>query len=67
MIPEPCYTELEGDRLVGAIAANLASLNEIIAEMTAVVSDDPQFITIVREQLREHSHRLGFSFQGDRP
>jgi hypothetical protein len=59
------HTELSGERLVGAIAANLASLNEIMAEMTAVVSDDPGFATLVREALREHSHALGFSFQGD--
>jgi hypothetical protein len=65
MAPDRRYTELSGDRLVDAIAANLASLNEIIAEMTAVVSDDPEFAALVRETLRDHSHALGFSFMGD--
>jgi hypothetical protein len=54
-----------GDQLAAAIAANLATLNEIIAELTVVVSDDPQFAALVRETLRDHSHALGFSFQGD--
>lgn len=47
------------------IAANLASLNEIIAELTAKVSDDPEFTAMVRELLREHSHALGYQFQGE--
>lgn len=65
MAPDHRYTELSGDRLVGAIAANLASLNEIVAEMTAVVSGDPEFIALVRRTLRDHSHALGFKFEGD--
>lgn len=48
-----------------AVRANLASLNEIMAEMTAVASDDPDFATLVRDLLRDHSHALGFEFQGD--
>jgi hypothetical protein len=48
-----------------AVAANLASLNEIVAEMTARFSDDPEFTTMVRELLRGHSHALGFRFQDD--
>jgi hypothetical protein len=48
-----------------AVAANLASLNEIVAEMTARVSGDPEFTTMVRELLRGHSHALGFRFQDD--
>ena len=48
------------------VSANLASLNEIIAEMTAVVSKDPDFITIVRGVLRDHSWSLGFEFHGQR-
>jgi hypothetical protein len=63
--PDPRFTEAEGDRLVKAIAANLAGLNEIIAEMTAKVSDDPVFTELVRRTLRDHSHAIGFSFQGD--
>lgn len=65
MAPDRRYTELAGEQLADAIAANLASLNEIIAELTAVVSDDPEFAVLVRETLREHSHLIGFSFQGD--
>jgi len=63
--PEPRFTEAEGDRLVKAIAANLAILNEIMAELTAVVSVDHQFTALVRETLRDHSHALGFTFQGE--
>lgn len=48
-----------------AAFANLASLNDIIAEMTARVSDDPEFTAMVRELLRGHSRALGFQFQGD--
>jgi hypothetical protein len=45
--------------------ANLSSLNDIIAEMTAKVSDDPEFTSMVRELLRGHSRSLGYHFQGD--
>jgi hypothetical protein len=48
------------------IAANLASLNEIIAEMTAKVSDDPEFTRGVKELLGDHSAALGYEFQGRR-
>jgi hypothetical protein len=65
MTPDRRHTELSGERLADAIAANLASLNEIMAELTAVVSDDPRFSALVRETLRDHSHAIGFSFQGD--
>jgi hypothetical protein len=58
-------TEAPGDSRLDAVAANLASLNEIIAEMTARVSDDPEFTAMTRELLRGHSHALGFQFQGD--
>lgn len=65
MTPDRRYTELSGERLVDAIAANLASLNEIIAELTAVRAVSPGFTALVRETLRDHSHAIGFSFQGD--
>jgi hypothetical protein len=54
-------------RHLDEIRANLASLNEIIAEMTAVVSTDPEFTGMVRGVLRDHSWKLGFSFQGQEP
>lgn len=50
-----------------AMAANLASLNEIVAELTAVVAGDPDFAQLVRNTLRDHSHKLGFQFQGEPP
>jgi hypothetical protein len=50
-----------------AVKRNLASLNEIIAEMTAKVSDDPAFTAMTRDILRDHSWELGYEFQGERP
>ena len=49
-----------------AIRKNLASLNEIMAEMVAAVSPDPEFVTMVRGVLRDHNWELGFEFQGER-
>jgi len=46
------------------IAANLASINEIVSELTATVSPDPDFAELVRTLLRDHSWSLGFEFQG---
>jgi hypothetical protein len=60
--PWPCATaSLDG------IKANLASLNEIIAEMTAAVSHEAEFTEMVRGVLRDHSWKLGFTFQGQEP
>jgi len=66
--PARPVTAAPGDasRLDAALAS-LASLNEIVAELTAKVSDDPEFSAMVRELLRGHSHSIGFSFQGDQP
>jgi hypothetical protein len=61
----PVPAETVGDSRLDAVAANLASLNEIIAELTVKVSDDPEFVSMVRELLRGHSHALGFRFQDD--
>jgi len=46
---------------------NLASLNEIMAEVVKAVSADPSFVTETRSVLRNHSHAIGFEFQGQRP
>lgn len=48
-----------------AVAANLASLNEIVTELTAAVSDDPDFVAMVRELLRGHSYALGYRPHGE--
>ncbi len=48
------------------IKVNLASLNEIIAEMVFVVGKDQGFNEMVRNTLRDHSWSLGFEFQGQR-
>ena len=48
------------------IAANLASLNEIMTEVVAHTSPDGTFIGLVRDTLRNHSWALGFEFQGER-
>lgn len=49
------------------VTKNLASLNEIVAELVTAISDDPDFIELTRGVLREHSWKLGFSFQGEQP
>lgn len=49
------------------VVANLASLNEIIAELTAVVSVDKSFTELVQDQLRDHSWALGCEFRDERP
>lgn len=54
-----------------AVAANLASLNEIITEMVQASADgtraDTEFAALIRDVLRQHSHSLGFKFQGESP
>ena len=62
MMTEP-PGQLSGEWL---IAANLASLNEVITELTNVVSQDPEFRRLVRDLLRDHSWSLGIEFQGER-
>lgn len=47
------------------IKANLASLNEIVAELVDAVSDDPEFAQLTRDKLRDHSWALGYEFQGE--
>jgi len=53
------------------VAANLASLNEIITEMVQASADgtlaEPEYAELVRDTLRQHSHSLGFKFQGESP
>jgi hypothetical protein len=65
MTPDRRPEARDEENLVDAIAANIATINEVLAELTVVVSDDPEFSALVRETLRDHSHALGFSFQGD--
>ncbi len=59
--PPASPPEQTGDWL---IAANLASLNEIVTELTSVASRDPEFRDLVRNLLRDHSWSLGVAFQG---
>jgi hypothetical protein len=51
------------------VGANLASLNEIIAEMMQALADhgvgEQEFADLVRVTLRDHSHSLGWAFQGE--
>jgi hypothetical protein len=53
------------DPRLEAALANLASLNEIIAELTVKVSDDPEFTAMTVNLLREHTRALGFAFRGE--
>lgn len=48
------------------IAANLASLNEIVTELAVQVGDEA-FGELALTTLRNHSFGLGYSFQGARP
>jgi hypothetical protein len=58
---------MDEPEMLQEIAKNLVSLNEIITEMTAKVSDEPELTALVRDTLREHSWALGFEFQGEQP
>lgn len=53
------------------VAANLASLNEVMAELVRAASDhgwtEQSFAEMTRGVLRGHSHALGFEFQGAMP
>jgi hypothetical protein len=46
--------------LLAEIAANLATLNDLMAEVTAKVSDDPEFTKLATGQLRTHMTALGY-------
>ena len=51
------------------VAANLASLNEIMAELVEQaiqIGVEPQFARMTRGKLRDHSWALGYEFQGER-
>jgi hypothetical protein len=54
-----------------AVRANLASVNEILTEVVQALADhgwsDPEFAGVVRRQLRQHSHELGYDHQGVPP
>lgn len=53
------------------LAANLASLNEIVAEMVTALAErgvsDGGYAAVARSVLRDHSHALGFDFQCEPP
>jgi hypothetical protein len=58
-------------QLVVDIAKNLASLNEIVNALFSGLAlgetPDEAFCNLVFETLREHSWRLGFTFNEERP
>lgn len=60
-----------GTRDPDVFAANLASINEIIAEMAQAVAigfrPDQGFVDLIQEQLREHNWSLGYAFRGQEP
>jgi hypothetical protein len=62
--PDPNKDAAAAQRL-DTMAANLASLNEIVMELVdqSPAADDP-FAATARHLLTEHSHALGFKFQG---
>lgn len=60
---------MEPDELLPLLAANLASLNEVVAELAqarAITEDQQEWADVVCRSLREHSWSLGFEFQGQR-
>jgi hypothetical protein len=58
LMAEPSPDDLQ------AIQANLASLNEIMAEVVAKISpEEHEFVDMVRTTLRDHSWAIGFTFQ----
>lgn len=65
VLPDSQETHDRHHALIDAVAGNLATLNEVIAEMTSRVSGDPGFTALVRDLLRNHSHEIGYQFQGD--
>jgi hypothetical protein len=64
--PPPIREESTALADIAAIKANLASLNEVVAELVATHSNDLEFTNLVRGTLRQHSFDLGFEFQGER-
>jgi hypothetical protein len=50
---------------VSRLAANLASLNDIMAELTSVVSVDPGFTQMVHDLLKHHNWSLGYEWHGE--
>ena len=67
MADDPTMTEQQGQLpAVWLIAANLASLNEIVTELAGAASPEPEFRRAVRDLLRDHSWSLGIEFQGER-
>jgi hypothetical protein len=53
----------QGD--LAEVKANLAALNEIVMELVNGASTDVVFREKVRSVLRNHSRKLGFTFQGE--
>lgn len=68
--PRVFVTEEPGQAVPQAVAANLASLNELIAEVVGKLGDlsmaDPAFVRMATDVLRGHSLALGYQFQGER-
>jgi hypothetical protein len=60
--------ERESMAQLAAVKANLASLNEIVAELAQRVAgaSDSEFVELVLGILKGHSFDLGFEFQGER-
>lgn len=46
--------------MLARVAANLASLNDVVAILAREVSDDPEFVKLVADTLAGHSAGLGF-------
>lgn len=42
------------------VAANLASLNDLVALLVRQVSDDPEFVKLVADTLADHTRSLGY-------
>ena len=59
---------MQSDEMLPLVAANLASLNEITAEIAQALAEngmaEQRWADVVRNSMREHCWSLGFEFQG---
>lgn len=65
LLPDGRPLHDEYHRKTEAALAGVASLNEMMTEVVAAVSGDPEFVTLCRDTLRDSSHAFGFRFQED--
>lgn len=63
MTPNEAYASL----VLDVIKANLASLNEIVNELISGLSQDPTFVQLAHDTLRDANWLLGYDFNDQKP